>query len=54
MRGLPSLNYKLYCRNAQGVLVNYLVFTVTLYDSSDNVLKTATYRIGTNGGNIPG
>lgn len=54
MRGLPSLNYKLFCRNAQGVLVNYLVFTVTLYDSSDNVLKTATYRIGTNGGNLPG
>lgn len=54
MTGLPSLNYKLYCRNAQGVMVNYLVFTVTLYDSSNNVLSTAVYRIGTVGGNLPG
>lgn len=53
MMGLPNLDYKLFCRNAQGVMVNYLVFTVTLYDSSNNVLSTAVYRIGTVGGNLP-
>jgi hypothetical protein len=53
MLGLPSLNYKLWCRNATGLLMNYLVLTVTLYDSSNNVLTTAVYRIGTSGATLP-
>jgi len=53
MMGLPNLNYKLWCRNAQGLLMNYLVIEVTLYDSSNNVINTATYRIGTSGATLP-
>lgn len=53
MMGLPNLNYKLWCRNAQGLLMNYLVFEVTLYDSSNNIINTATYRIGTSGATLP-
>ena len=53
MMGLPNFNYKLFCRNSTGIVVNYLVFTVTLYDSSNNEIATATYRIGTNGTSLP-
>ena len=53
MTGLPNLNYKLWCKNSQGLLMNYLVFEVTLYDSSNNVIGVATYRIGTDGASLP-
>ena len=46
MTGLPNLNYRLWCWNPVEQIVNYLVLTVTLYDSSDNVISEATYRIG--------
>ena len=49
MTGLPALNYKLWCRNAYGATMNLLVFKLTLYDSSQNVLTTAKYYIGTDG-----
>ena len=51
--GIGLQNYKLWCRNATGLMMNYLVLTVTLYDSSNNVLTTATYRIGTSGATLP-
>ena len=53
MTGLPNTNYKLWCRNANGLLMNYIVFEVTLYDSSNNVISTAVYRIGTSGQQLP-
>lgn len=49
MTGLPNDDFKLWFQNAMGRAVNYLVFTLTLYDSSHNVLTTATYRITTSG-----
>jgi len=49
MTGLPNFNYKLWFANAMGRIVNYLVVTITLYDSSNNVLTTAVYRITTDG-----
>ena len=52
MLGLPGLNYKLWFMNSIGRIVNYLVFTVTLYDSSNNVISTAVYRITTSGMSI--
>lgn len=53
MTGLPNLNYKLWCKNSQGLMMNYLVLEVTLYDSSNNVLGVAKYRIGTDGAELP-
>lgn len=49
MTGLPAFNYKLWFANANGRICNMLVFTVSLYDSSQNLISTATYRITTSG-----
>ena len=49
LMGIPNYNYKLWCKTAQGNIVNYLVLTITLYDSSNNVLTTETYRITSSG-----
>lgn len=49
MMGLPSFNYKLWCRNAYGVTVNLFTVTLTLYDSSHTQIATAKYYIGTDG-----
>ena len=51
--GIGMQNYKLWCRNAQGLMVNYMTLTLTLYDSGHNVLTTAVYRIGTAGATLP-
>lgn len=53
MMGLPSLNYKLWCRNGQGITYNLLSFTLTLYDSSQNEIASAKYYIGTDGVSTP-
>lgn len=49
MSGLPAFNYKLWFMNSIGRICNMLVFTVTLYDSSQNAISAATYRITTSG-----
>lgn len=49
MMGLPEFNYKLWFKNAIGRICNMLVFTVSLYDNSQNVISSATYRITTDG-----
>ena len=49
MTGIPNLDFKLWFKNSVGRIVNYLVVTVTLYDSSNNVISTAVYRITTDG-----
>lgn len=56
MMGLPNFNYKLWCRNSMGLTMNLLSFTLTLYDSSQNEIASAKYRISTDGAshsNIP-
>lgn len=52
LMGIPNYNYKLWCKTAQGNIVNYLVFVVTLYDSSNNVISTVRYRITSSGINV--
>ena len=49
LMGIPNYNYKLWCKTAQGNIVNYLVFVVHLYDSSNNEIATARYRITSSG-----
>ncbi len=51
--GIGMQNYKLWCRNSQGLMVNYMTLSLTLYDSSQAVLTTAVYRIGTAGATLP-
>ena len=49
MSGLPAQNFKLWFANSMGRIVNMLVFTVHLYDSSQNEIATAVYRVTTDG-----
>ena len=49
MMGLPALNYKLWCRNANGITMNLFEIKLTLYDSSQNELTVARYYITTDG-----
>lgn len=49
MSGVPAGNYKLYVRNAYGIVVNMIVLTITLYDSSQNPISVAVYRATTSG-----
>lgn len=53
MSGLPSSNFKMWCRGVQGVVINYIVATITLFDSSNNELNSATYGITTSGVTVP-
>lgn len=49
LMGLPNYNYKLWCKTSQGNVLNYLVFVLHLYDSSNNEIATARYRITSSG-----
>ena len=53
LMGIPNYNYKLWCKTAMGNVVNYLVFVVHLYDSSNNEIATARYRITSSGLSVP-
>ena len=53
MAGLPAANYKLWCRASNGNVCNMLLFTITLYDSSVNIINTAVYRVTTSGLSVP-
>lgn len=50
MMGLPPFDFKMWCRNTYGITQNLLFFTLTLYDSSQNELASATYSMTTSGG----
>lgn len=50
MTGLPNYDYELWCYNAYGITQNLLVFTLRLYDSSQNEIASAVYTITTDGG----
>jgi hypothetical protein len=49
MIGLPNYDYKMWCRDTLGNVINYLVVTLDLFDSSNNIISTAVYRITTSG-----
>ena len=53
MTGLPATDYRLWCANANGITVNHLQIILTLYDSSQVELVSATYNITSDRASFP-